>query len=255
MAFSKPVIWPSYQMMPWPRSTTPMVLFLGFQQRSLFDVQFDEGAELPLRHRLVAAIADAVQRLAHGDARSVLARKNVVDGVIAGIGGPTPSSPAAKREPSSLVQLTMQIGVSVSIPASLRVRTTSSAASVPRMPSNLPPVGWVSRCEPRPTGGFVISRPLRRPNIEPSASTRTSRPAASQALRNQSRTCLSSGPSVSRRTPPSAWHRISQSREWCPRAGRNRSAGWRATFVMTGPIFRNRATAHFNDAPAAARQQ
>ena len=65
-----------------------------------------------------------------------------------------------------------------------------------------PPVGWVSRCEPRPTGGFDMSRPLRRANIEPSASTCTCRPAASQALRNQSRTCLSSGPSVSRRTPP-----------------------------------------------------
>ena len=96
----------------------------------------------------------------------------------------------------------MQIGISVSIPASLSVRTTSSAASVPSTPSNLPPVGWVSRCEPRPTGGFDMSRPLRKPNIEPSASTCTSRPAASQALRNQSRTCLSSGPSVSRRTPP-----------------------------------------------------
>src|SRR5438045_6359150 len=96
----------------------------------------------------------------------------------------------------------MQIGVSVSMPASFRVRTTSSAASVPSTPSNLPPVGWVSRWEPRPTGGFDMSRPLRSPNIEPSASTRTSSPAASHALRNQSRTCLSSGPSVSRRTPP-----------------------------------------------------
>src|SRR3954463_2600919 len=108
----------------------------------------------------------------------------------------------AKREPSSLVQLTMQSGSSVSMPASFRVRTTSSAASVPSTPSNLPPVGWVSRCEPKPTGGLVMSRPLRRPNIEPNASTRTSSPAASHAARNQSRTCLSSGPSVSRRTPP-----------------------------------------------------
>ena len=55
-----------------------------------------------------------------------------------------------------------------------------------------PPVGCVSRCEPSPTGGFDISRPFRRPNIEPSASTWTSRPASSHALRNQSRTCLSS---------------------------------------------------------------
>src|SRR3954463_16048700 len=108
----------------------------------------------------------------------------------------------AKREPSSLVQLTMQIGVSVSIPASLSVRTTSSAASVPSTPSYLPPVGWVSRWEPSPTGGFDISRPLRSPNIDPRASIWTSRPAASHAVRNQSRTCLSSGPSVRRRTPP-----------------------------------------------------
>jgi hypothetical protein len=101
-----------------------------------------------------------------------------------------------------LVQLQMQIGVSVSMPASLSVRTTSSAASVPSTPSYLPPVGCVSRWEPRPIGAFDMSRPLRRPNIEPSASTWTSSPAASQAFRNQSRTCLSSGPSVSRRTPP-----------------------------------------------------
>src|SRR5690242_2528025 len=108
----------------------------------------------------------------------------------------------AKREPSSLVQLTMQIGASVSIPASLSVRATSSAASVPRTPSYFPPVGWVSRCEPSPTGGLVMSRPLRKANIEPSVSTFTSRPAASHALRNQSRTCLSSAESVKRRTPP-----------------------------------------------------
>ncbi len=37
---------------------------------------------------------------------------------------------------------------SVSMPASFMARTVSSAASVPRMPSYLPPVGWVSRCEP-----------------------------------------------------------------------------------------------------------
>src|SRR5690349_162505 len=108
----------------------------------------------------------------------------------------------ANRDPSSLVQLQMQIGASVSIPASLSVRTTSSAASVPSTPSYLPPVGWVSRCEPSPIGSFDISRPLRRPNIEPRVSTCTSRPACSHALRNQSRTCLSSWLSVRRRTPP-----------------------------------------------------
>jgi len=42
-----------------------------------------------------------------------------------------PLAPGAKREPSSLVQLQMQIGASVSIPASLSVRTTSSPAMTP----------------------------------------------------------------------------------------------------------------------------
>ena len=37
----------------------------------------------------------------------------------------------AKREPSSLVQHTASIGASVSMPASFKVRITSSAASTP----------------------------------------------------------------------------------------------------------------------------
>ena len=95
----------------------------------------------------------------------------------------------------------MQIGVSVSIPASLSVRTTSSAASVPSTPSYLPPVGCVSRWEPRPTGAFDMSRPLRRPNIEPSASTWTSSPAASQAFAEPVAHLLVLG---SQRQPPHA---------------------------------------------------
>ena len=39
-------------------------LVLGFQQRSLLDMQFDEGAELARADRLAAAIADAVERFA-----------------------------------------------------------------------------------------------------------------------------------------------------------------------------------------------
>jgi hypothetical protein len=58
---------------------------------------------------------------------------------------PEESIAGAKREPSSLVQLTISIGRSVSIPRSFRVRTSSSAASTPSTPSYLPPVGWVSR--------------------------------------------------------------------------------------------------------------
>src|SRR5882757_1005761 len=53
-------------------------LVLGLQQRPLFDVQFDEGAEFAVADRLVAAIADTVERLADADAGGILAAENVV---------------------------------------------------------------------------------------------------------------------------------------------------------------------------------
>ena len=142
----------------------------------------------------------------------------------------------AKREPSSLVQLAMQIGISVSIPASLRVRTTSSAASVPSTPSNLPPVGWVSRCEPRPTGGFDMSRPLRKPNIEPSVSTCTSQPRGLARVAEPVAHLLVLGARASaaaRRLL--AWRRISRFRESYPTAARNRSAGWMRCWSFSRP--------------------
>ncbi len=54
----------------------------------------------------------------------------------------------ANRVPSSLVQLVTTMGRFVRMLRSLRVRTSSSAPSTPSTPSYLPPVGWVSRCEP-----------------------------------------------------------------------------------------------------------
>src|SRR6202140_238320 len=48
-------------------------LVLGLEQRSLLDMQFDEGAELASAARLAAAVADAIERLADGDAGGVAA--------------------------------------------------------------------------------------------------------------------------------------------------------------------------------------
>ncbi len=83
----------------------------------------------------------------------------------------------AKREPSSLVQLTTMRGASVSMPASFRLRITSSPARTPSTPSNLPPVGWVSRCDPKAIGFRLMSRPGRRAYWVPRASTETVSPA------------------------------------------------------------------------------
>jgi hypothetical protein len=60
-------------------------LALGLQNRALLDVQLDEAAELLEADRLVAAITDAVERLADGGALCVLSRQDVVGGEIADV--------------------------------------------------------------------------------------------------------------------------------------------------------------------------
>src|SRR5882757_5665850 len=60
-------------------------LAFGFQDRALLDVQLDEAAELLKADRLVAAIADTVERLTYGRALDVLARQDVVGSEIADI--------------------------------------------------------------------------------------------------------------------------------------------------------------------------
>ncbi len=64
-----------------------------------------------------------------------------------------------KRDPSSLVQFTITSGRSVRTEFSCRVRRTSSAPMTPRMPSNRPPLGWESMCEPLITGGKAVVPP------------------------------------------------------------------------------------------------
>ena len=79
----------------------------------------------------------------------------------------------AKRDPSSLVQSTNTTGRSVTTSCSRSVRSTSSAPITPSTPSNRPPRGCVSRCEPVMTGGSSSRRPGRRPKTFPISSTAT----------------------------------------------------------------------------------
>ncbi|MNS92865.1 hypothetical protein D3C72_1270110 [compost metagenome] len=108
----------------------------------------------------------------------------------------------AKREPSSLVQTTTSSGASVSTPRSLSVRRTSTPASTPKHPSNLPPVGWVSMWLPVITGGRFGLRPGRRAKMLPTASTVTLHPASLHHCTNRSRAWRSRSVRARRQTPP-----------------------------------------------------
>ena len=70
------------------------------------------------------------------------------------------------------------------------------------MPSNLPPVGWLSMWLPVMTGGRDSSRPGRRAKMLPILSIRTVQPASSHQRTNRSRAALSTSVSASRQTPP-----------------------------------------------------
>src|SRR5262245_56520922 len=82
------------------------------------------------------------------------------------------------------------------------LRIASSAPSTPSAPSNFPPVGWVSRCEPMAIGGSSLFLPDLSANMLPTLSTATLQPKASHCALNQSRTFLSSSETVSRLMPP-----------------------------------------------------
>ena len=88
-------------------------LALGLEDRALLDVQLEQGAELVAAHRLRAAVADPLQLVAEALALAVLAGIGVVGREHAGIDARA-SMAGAKREPSSLVQLTTSIGALVS---------------------------------------------------------------------------------------------------------------------------------------------
>ena len=85
---SKPVILPSYQSDALAAIDHADGLVLGFEQRALLDVQFDEARRTSgAPTGALAAIADAVERFADADAVGILARQNIVGGEVADIGG------------------------------------------------------------------------------------------------------------------------------------------------------------------------
>ena len=71
-----------------------------------------------------------------------------------------PTQPAPKREPSSSVrQKTSSIGFSCSTPCSFNVQTISSPERTPRISSNRPPSGQVSKWLPIMTGAAFVPAP------------------------------------------------------------------------------------------------
>ncbi len=154
------------------------------------------------RARLFAAlVADARQFLAERLAVAVGARIGVVGGKHAGedAGGEHGRREARAFFVGPVDDLDRRVGL---VAGSCSVRMASSAASTPSTPSNLPPVGWVSRCEPMAIGGRAGFLPGRRANMLPTSSTATVQPSASHCALNQSRTWRSRSVSVSRQMPP-----------------------------------------------------
>ncbi|MNL43004.1 hypothetical protein D3C87_1654940 [compost metagenome] len=72
---------------------------------------------------------------------------------------PEPIIAGEKREPSSFVQLTTVRPCRSTVAVSFSVRINSTPARTPRIPSNLPPCGWVSRWLPTAIGGSDGSSP------------------------------------------------------------------------------------------------
>ena len=125
-----------------------------------------------------------------------------------------PIMPGAKREPSSLSQATTSIGRRVRAPAASSARSASSPASTPKAPSNLPPVGWLSICEPVSTGASAGSAPSRRTNRLAASSTKTAQPSSAAHSASRARASNSSGLSAWRSTPPLAVAPIRASSIW-----------------------------------------
>ncbi len=77
-----------------------------------------------------------------------------------------PAVPRPKAVLSSCAQITISHGCRGTSPAARLACTTSSAASVPRSPSKLPPVGTESMCEPKRIAGPIDGCRGRRPSRE-----------------------------------------------------------------------------------------
>ncbi len=132
-----------------------------------------------------------------------------------------------KRLPSSSVQLISSSGASVTMPRSFRLRITSRPASTPSAPSNLPPEGWLSRWLPNSTGRRVGSRPARRANMLPIASTRTVSPSGlAFGAEAVAAALVDIGQGQAADAALRAWRRSPRSPSGCPTDACRRCVGW-----------------------------
>jgi hypothetical protein len=91
---------------------------------------------------------------------------------------------------SSWAQTTISSGWRVATPDARTVSSTSRAASVPRSPSKLPPLGTESMCEPNRIGGADACTPSRAKML-PAASMREDRPAPRSSSSSHARAATS----------------------------------------------------------------
>ena len=138
----------------------------ALEDRALLDVQLEVN-----RRELAGATAF---RAAYNRSPQALCRRSRRRGLVLRVGPvaleDTPTEHAgrtsargAKREPSSLVQLTISIGAAVRKAGFVQRSDDLDARRERRkLPSNLPPIGCVSRWLPRTIGGMSLFCPRRR---------------------------------------------------------------------------------------------
>ena len=114
-----------------------------------------------------------------------------------------PNRPLLKRQPSSSANEITSIDRSGFIPFSDKVITTSMAQSTPATPSNRPPYGWLSRCEPIINTGNSGCDPSSLPIRFPKLSMRVVMPASCIHDDASSKASISNGVNVGRQVPVS----------------------------------------------------
>ncbi len=123
-----------------------------------------------------------------------------------------PRQASPNRAPSSPTKAMTLSGCWSSRPALVSSRTTSRPATTPTTPSNRPPCGTESRCDPMPRAGRSARWPGRVPMVLPKASTATVSPRS--AIQPATTRCASRSSAVRARrlTAPSPSPAISLKR-------------------------------------------